>query len=90
MNLVRFWLGKFVWLGLLQMSYSWAVEEVERCLALAQELGLQYAGIDLIVTPEGDIVFLELGPYSSWVWAEELGSLPLTKTFVNLLEQLSH
>jgi hypothetical protein len=69
--------------------YSLPCHAEERCLALTKELGLKYAGIDLIVTPKGDIVFLEAGPYSSWVWAEELGGLPLTTTFTDLLEQLS-
>jgi hypothetical protein len=65
-------------------------KDARRCLALTKDLGLQYAGIDLIVTPQGDVVFLELGPYSSWVWAEELGGLPLTKALTDLLEQLAH
>jgi hypothetical protein len=69
--------------------YSLPSKVKERCLALVSALGLQYAGIDLLLTPQGEIVFLELGPYSSWVWAEELGGLPLTKTFTDLLEQLA-
>jgi hypothetical protein len=69
--------------------YPLPSDDAERCLTLAKELGLQYAGIDLIVTPADEIVFLELGPYSSWVWVEELGGLPLTPTFTDLLEQLS-
>jgi hypothetical protein len=60
-------------------------------LQLVHGIGLAYAGIDLIVTPEQEVVFLELGPYSSWVWVEEQanGRLLLTATLTDFLVQRS-
>lgn len=48
-----------------------------RCLALTRRLGLQFAGIDLIVTPEGEAVFLELNAAGTWAWAEREAGLPI-------------
>ncbi len=47
--------------------------------------GLNFASIDMIVTPEGEFVFLELNPNGQWLWLElELG-LPLVATMAELL-----
>lgn len=62
---------------------------VERCLAVVELAGLQYAGMDLIMTPEGDVVFLELGPYSSWAWVEKQGNIPITSEFTTHLIAIS-
>lgn len=50
----------------------------ERLQALLLELntffGMVYSAIDLILTPEGKYVFLEINPVGEWVWLEhELG-----------------
>ncbi len=69
--------------------YTLSSDVVERCQELVAATGLKYAGIDLIVTPDGDTVFLELGPYSSWVWVQEQGGIPLTSAFTDLLTTLT-
>ena len=47
--------------------------------------GLNFASLDMIVTPDGDFVFLELNPNGQWLWLEyELG-LPLVATMADLL-----
>jgi hypothetical protein len=46
---------------------------------------LNFASMDMIVTPEGDFVFLELNPNGQWLWLElELG-LPLVASMADLL-----
>jgi glutathione synthase/RimK-type ligase-like ATP-grasp enzyme len=46
---------------------------------------LNFASLDMIVTPEGEFVFLELNPNGQWLWLEyELG-LPLVASMADLL-----
>jgi len=60
--------------------------EVEASLHRVMEsFGLNFASLDMIVTPEGEFVFLELNPNGQWLWLEyELG-LPLVATMADLL-----
>jgi hypothetical protein len=52
---------------------------------LMDSFGLNFASLDMIVTPEGDFVFLELNPNGQWLWLElELG-LPLVASMADLL-----
>jgi len=47
--------------------------------------GLNFASLDMIVTPEGEFVFLELNPNGQWLWLElELG-LPIVAAMADLL-----
>jgi glutathione synthase/RimK-type ligase-like ATP-grasp enzyme len=46
----------------------------EQLLNINRHFGLIYSAIDLILTPEGEYVFLEVNPVGEWVWLEmELG-----------------
>jgi glutathione synthase/RimK-type ligase-like ATP-grasp enzyme len=52
---------------------------------LMESFGLNFASLDMIVTPEGEFVFLELNPNGQWLWLElELG-LPLVASMADLL-----
>jgi glutathione synthase/RimK-type ligase-like ATP-grasp enzyme len=52
---------------------------------LMASFGLNFASLDMIVTPEGEFVFLELNPNGQWLWLElELG-LPLVASMADLL-----
>lgn len=42
-----------------------------QCVALMGRLGLVFGCADLLVTPEGDYVFLEVNPQGQWVWLQE-------------------
>jgi glutathione synthase/RimK-type ligase-like ATP-grasp enzyme len=44
----------------------------ERCRAFVASYGLNYGAIDLIVTPEGDYVFLENNPVGQFLFVEQL------------------
>jgi hypothetical protein len=47
--------------------------------------GLNFASLDMIVTPDDEFVFLDLNPNGQWLWLEfELG-LPLVATMADLL-----
>ena len=46
-----------------------AVEE--RCIALMRKLGLAFGCIDLIVTPEGEHIFLEVNEMGQFLWVEQ-------------------
>ncbi len=58
-------------------------------LRLVRELGLVTAAIDLVVTPEGDHVFLELNPSGQWAWLETGTGLPMTDALVRCLAPFS-
>lgn len=48
-----------------------------RLLALCEALSLRYAAVDLIVTPAGEHVFLEVNPAGEWGWLERDLGLPI-------------
>jgi hypothetical protein len=54
-------------------------------LRMMHSFELKFASLDMIVTPNGEFVFLELNPNGQWLWLEfELG-LPLVATMADLL-----
>jgi hypothetical protein len=60
--------------------------EIERqCLALVERLGLRYGAIDMIVTPDGRYVFLEINPNGQYLWIEQKTELPITAAICDLL-----
>jgi hypothetical protein len=61
-------------------------DDVEaRCRRLVQRLGLGYGAIDLIVTPDGRYIFLEVNPTGQYFWIEEATGLPITDALCDLL-----
>jgi hypothetical protein len=46
-----------------------------------------YSTIDLIVTPDGDHVFLELNPNGQYLWVEEMTGTPISEAIADLLEE---
>jgi len=52
---------------------------------LMRSFEINFASIDLIVTPEGDFVFLDLNPNGQWLWLEEELGLPLVAAMADLL-----
>ena len=61
----------------------------ELCLAHVSALGLGYGAIDLVLTPEGEYVFLEINPNGQWVWMEEKLGLPISGAVASWLYQRS-
>ncbi|MER2606692.1 MAG: MvdC/MvdD family ATP grasp protein [Siculibacillus sp.] len=61
-------------------------DEVARaCLDLDRALGLHYSAIDMVLTPDGRHVFLEINPSGQFGWIESLTGLPLIETLADLL-----
>jgi glutathione synthase/RimK-type ligase-like ATP-grasp enzyme len=55
------------------------------CIAITQRLGLVFGAIDLILTPDGDYVFLEINAGGQWEWLEVETGLPFSRTFAEIL-----
>jgi hypothetical protein len=61
-------------------------EQVERlCTRLLRELGLLYGAIDMILTPDGQYVFLEINPCGEYGWIEHLTGLPISAAIAEVL-----
>jgi len=59
-----------------------------RCRQLLQSLGILFGCLDLIVTPEGDYVFLEVNEMGQFLWLEELNpEIRILDPFCELLIQ---
>ncbi|TWJ21279.1 MvdC/MvdD family ATP grasp protein [Micromonospora endolithica] len=58
------------------------VAKVQRML---DRLGIVYAAIDFIVTPDGEHVFLEVNPGGQFMWMQHDLGLPLGETVADLL-----
>ncbi len=63
--------------------------EVDRaCRRLLRRLGIVFACLDMIVTPEGDHVFVEVNEMGQFLWLEELNAdLRLLDPFCEMLGQ---
>ena len=47
--------------------------------------GLSFSTFDIILTPQGEYVFLECNPNGQWYWIEELTGLPISAAMAELL-----
>jgi glutathione synthase/RimK-type ligase-like ATP-grasp enzyme len=56
-----------------------------RCVALARRLSLDFAGLDLIVTPAGETVFLELNAAGRWAWIEHATGMSIAAAIAERL-----
>jgi len=71
------------WSGRKPEDLPRAVEE--KLLAMMDRLELNYGAADLILTPDGDYVFLEINPCGEFCWLDKLTSLPLGDAMAALL-----
>jgi glutathione synthase/RimK-type ligase-like ATP-grasp enzyme len=55
------------------------------CLTLVAELGLSFGALDLVLTPEGEYVFLEVNPNGQWAWIEDILGLPISESIASWL-----
>jgi hypothetical protein len=61
-------------------------DEVERrCVRLLERLGLSYGAIDMILTPDGRYIFLEINPSGLFLWIEEATGLPISEAICDWL-----
>jgi hypothetical protein len=54
-------------------------------LALMDRLGLVFGSIDMIVTPDGEHVFLEVNPNGQFDWVARRAGLPIYEALAALL-----
>lgn len=60
---------------------------VERaCLRLLDYFGLRFGAIDLVLTPDGEYVFLELNPVGQWAWIQDLTEMPIAQALAEDLD----
>jgi|SRR5579859_522386 len=57
----------------------------EQCIQLVQRLGLVFGALDLIVTPDGEYVFLECNSGGQWEWLAVETNLPFAQTLAEVL-----
>jgi glutathione synthase/RimK-type ligase-like ATP-grasp enzyme len=67
------------------LAHDLPAEVAERCRRLTALLGLAYAALDLILTPAGEYVFLELNERGTWRFIEERTGLRITAAVADLL-----
>jgi len=65
--------------------YQLPREVEERILCLMDYFVLNYGAIDIIVTPDGRHVFLELNPCGEFFWLERTPGLPISQAIADLL-----
>lgn len=66
-------------------AHELPVDVRERCIRLCERLDLCYGAIDMIVTPDGRYVFLEINPSGQYLWIEEETGLPISEAICDLL-----
>lgn len=56
-----------------------------RCIELVHKLGRQFGAIDLLLTPNGKYMFLEVNPTGQWLWIEVVTGMPLLSSMCDFL-----
>ena len=54
-------------------------------MRLVAELGLAYGAIDLVLTPDGRYVFVEINPNGQYLWIEHGTATPISDAVCDLL-----
>lgn len=57
----------------------------EKLLELMAYFGLTYGALDLILTPDGRHIFLEVNPVGEFFWLEQCPGLPISKAIADIL-----
>ncbi len=65
--------------------YELPLEVEEKILRLMDYFSLNYGAIDIILTPDGRHVFLELNPSGEFFWLERTPGLPISQAIADLL-----
>ena len=66
-------------------AYDLSPDIEELVLKLTSALGLVYGAIDMIVTPEGEHVFLEINPSGQFGFIEQSTGLPILSSLADTL-----
>lgn len=60
----------------------------QKLLCFMRAVNLQYGAIDLIETPQGEFIFLEVNPSGQWGWIADLAGLPIAEAVAEMLENI--
>lgn len=71
--------------GVAYAPHRLPAEVEERCVRLVASLGLSFGAIDLILTPGGEYVFVELNVTGQWGFVELLTGLPISDAIAEWL-----
>jgi len=70
----------------LRQELSTLDSNIERmCFQLLKQLNLIFGTIDMIVTPTGEYVFLEVNPNGQWLWIETILGAPISDALITEL-----
>ena len=67
-------------------SHSLPADVEAMCVRIVAALGLCYGAMDLVLTPDGRYVFLEVNPLGQYLWIEKLTGMPISDAICDLLE----
>lgn len=57
----------------------------DMCIRLTKELNLQFGAIDMIKSPDGNYVFLEINPNGQWAWIENQTGYKISDSIIRRL-----
>jgi glutathione synthase/RimK-type ligase-like ATP-grasp enzyme len=60
----------------------------DQITAFMNAIGLRYGALDLIETPSGEFVFLEVNPSGQWEWISKLAGLPIADAIATMFERI--
>lgn len=63
------------------------IEVESKLLKLMERMDLVFGCVDMIITPDGEYVFLEINQMGQWHWIQMMTGFPLMGHFVSLLTQ---
>jgi glutathione synthase/RimK-type ligase-like ATP-grasp enzyme len=66
-------------------AYDLPQDLEQKLLELMAHFGLNYGALDLIVTPDGRHVFLEVNPVGEFFWLERCPGLPISQAIADIL-----
>ncbi|MDJ0620554.1 MAG: hypothetical protein QNJ63_28105 [Calothrix sp. MO_192.B10] len=67
------------------LPHALPLEIAKHCIALVNRLELCYGAIDMVLTPEGRYIFLEINPNGQYLWIEYETGLPISDAICDLL-----
>lgn len=72
-------------LNLVHKTHQLPSDLEQKLIIYVKRLGLNFGAIDMILTPSGKYVFLEINPNGQWGWIEDLTGFPISESIIDLL-----
>ncbi len=52
-----------------------------RIIQMIESFGLSFGAVDFIITPNDELIFLEINPNGQWAWLEIMANVPIAQAF---------